>query len=130
MRNISFALTTSQVRRTFQTGVIEKDVTRRLGWADAKPGEQLWACEKCQGLGKGGKIVHLGIVEIVSVRREPLNRMLTDPGYGLSEVRREGFPDWLPDQFVGFFCEHNGILPTEEVTRLEFRYVGEEAVLL
>ncbi len=49
MKNISFALTTKQ----FLDG--SKTVTRRLGWANLKPGEILMACEKCMGLGPGGE---------------------------------------------------------------------------
>ena len=44
MRNISFSMTTEQVRRR------EKTVTRRLGWSDLKPGTILQAVEKAQGL--------------------------------------------------------------------------------
>ncbi len=123
MRNISFALTTAQVRRSFRTGSIEKDVTRRLGWRNAQPGEQLCACEKCQGLGKGGQLVRLGTIELVSVRLEPLIDMLADPAYGTVEVLREGFPEKTPAQFVEFFCQHNKVDPTALITRLEFRYL-------
>lgn len=123
MRNISFALTTKQVRHGFRTGEILKDVTRRLGWADALPGCKLSACEKCQGLGKGGKIVRLGTIELVTVRRERLDRLTKRRGYGEVEVIREGFPDMTPAQFVEMFCDHNKCLPETVVTRLEFKYL-------
>ena len=32
-----------------------KTVTRRLGWWFLKPGDVVWACEKCMGLKKGEK---------------------------------------------------------------------------
>jgi len=35
------------------------------------------ACEKCQGLGKGGTIKKLGQLEVISIRREPLG--FSDP---------------------------------------------------
>jgi hypothetical protein len=123
MRHISFALTTDQVRRSFATRRIEKDVTRRLGWKNARPGWQLCACEKCQGLGKGGKVVRLGVIELVSVRLEPLEAMLIGPAYGAREVVREGFPKMTAAEFVDMFCEHNRCSRDSHVTRLEFRYL-------
>ena len=47
MRNMSYAMTTQQIIDE------TKDVTRRLGWADLRPGDRVQACEKCQGLKKG-----------------------------------------------------------------------------
>jgi hypothetical protein len=114
MKNISFALTTPQ----FIAGT--KDVTRRLGWADLQPGDQLMACEKCQGIQKGG-LVRLGVIEVVSVRREPLNRMTADPAYGAEEARREGFPDKSGADFVAMFTAHMKCHPAEIITRIEFR---------
>lgn len=46
-RNISFAMTTGQVRRR------EKTVTRRMGFQYLELGEILNACVKCQGLKPG-----------------------------------------------------------------------------
>lgn len=116
MRAISFALT----ERQFLDG--SKDVTRRLGWEFLKPGDRLIAARKCMGLGKGGKRHDLGVIEIVSVRREPLERMLHNPYYGLEECRREGFPDMTPWHFIDFFCSsHKGCYPWTEITRIEFR---------
>jgi len=43
-RNISFALTTKQIRNRSKT------VTRRLGWLHIKKGDVLNACVKCMGL--------------------------------------------------------------------------------
>lgn len=53
MRNMSFMLTTAQIRDRSKT------VTRRLGWWNLRVGDVVMACEKCQGLGKGGKIITL-----------------------------------------------------------------------
>jgi hypothetical protein len=64
---MSFALTTQQVRE--QT----KDVTRRFGWWFLKPGDKVWAVEKAMGLKAGEKIKRIALIEIVSVRAEPLN---------------------------------------------------------
>ncbi len=108
MRNMSFALTTKQLKDGSKT------VTRRLGWQNLKSGDRVMACEKCMGLGLGGKIVHLGCISIVSVRREPLNAITQE------DCAREGFPNFTPDQFVAMFCEHMGCDPETEVTRIEF----------
>lgn len=115
MRNISFMLTVRQ----FKDG--SKDVTRRDGWLFLKEGEHLCAAEKCQGLGKGGKMVKLGVIGVMKVTREPLCRMTEDEGYGRSECRREGFPDMTPEEFVAMFCKtHKGVTPHKIVTRIEF----------
>lgn len=115
MRNISFALTTPQ----FIAGT--KDVTRRMGWLFLIKDEELQGIEKGQGLGKGGKVKKLGLIRIVSVRREPLSLMITSPRYGVDECRREGFPDMSPREFVEFFCKgHKGCTSLSIVTRIEF----------
>lgn len=116
-RNISFALTTQQFRsRT-------KDVTRRLGWQFLQPGDGLIGCVRCMGLKKGESPEKLGPIRVTSVRREPLCRMVDEPNYGCEEVRREGFPDLSPEEFVAMFCEHMKCSPTEIVTRIEFEYL-------
>lgn len=118
MKNISFALTIRQIRER------SKDVTRRLNWVDLKPGQRLQGCEKCQGLKPGEPLVRLAVIEVVSVRREPLRRMLDDPRYGRREVRREGFGEMSRQEFVSFFCaSHHKCTPDTTITRIEFRYV-------
>jgi hypothetical protein len=115
--NISFALTTRQfLDRT-------KDVTRRLGWYRLKSGQILTAVKKGQGLKKGEHPARLGQIRVVSSRRERLDRMLTEVGYGHNEVHREGFPDMTPKQFVEMFCEHNGCTQDRVITRIEFEYL-------
>jgi hypothetical protein len=116
MRNISFSLTTPQFIDD------SKDVTRRLGWEFLKPGDRLMACEKCQGIQKGG-LVRLGVIEIISVTREPLHRMTADPAYGRAEAIREGFPEMSGREFVEMFTSHMKCLPATVVTRIEFRKI-------
>lgn len=138
MRNISFSQTTEQVRKSFESVAawhahsmghgpdvpILKDVTRRMGWLLLIAGAVLAACEKCQGLGKGGKIKRLGRIRVASVRRERLDLMIADPVYGAEEARREGFPGWTGAQFVEFFCAgHKGCTTDSIVTRIEFEYL-------
>ena len=113
MRNISFQLTTEQVRNRTKT------VTRRLGWKNLRAGELLQACEKCMGLGKGGKINRLAVIRVVAVRREQLCQVLGDE----AEPRREGFPNLTSAEFEEMFCKHMGCHYTDEVTRIEFEYV-------
>jgi hypothetical protein len=121
MRNMSFALTTQQVRDK------SKDVTRRLGWLYLKPGEAFQPVMKCMGLRPGEKIERIGdAVVTVSTRRELLRRMTDDQEYGRDECRREGFPHLSPAEFVTMFCAtHKGCTPETELTRIQFSY-GDE----
>lgn len=122
MRNMSFSLTTAQVRAKTKT------VTRRIGWLTLKAGDKIQACEKCMGRKPGQPLVRLCVIEVVSVRREELRRMILDTDYGITECAREGFGDhaalrW-PSAFVDFFCNsHKDCTPTTTITRIEFRYV-------
>lgn len=111
MRNISFMLTTEQVRNRTKT------VTRRLGWNKLSPGDLLQGCVKCQGLKPGEAIERLCVVRVVSVRRERLDEITDD------DVAREGFPEMNAGQFVAMFCDHMKTSPSTEVTRIEFEYV-------
>lgn len=119
-RNISFALTTEQIRNRTKT------VTRRLGWKNLKPGQILNACVKCMGLEPGEKIERLGQIRVVSVKQERLSNMFVDP-YGRDEAAREGFPGFTGTEFVEMFCKHMKPLYgcVTEVTRIEFEYVDE-----
>lgn len=99
-----------------------KTVTRRKGWTFAKPGDRLTLCRKVMGRKKGEPLVRLVDVEIVSIRREPLSA-ITD-----EDVAREGFPEMGRADFINrFFVEAQGIYPHEDVTRIEWRYLDEEA---
>ena len=120
MRNMSFMLTTEQVRKK------QKFVTRRNGWKNVKVGEQIRAVKKCMGLKKGEKMEPLGIIEVVSKRREPLNEMNRAPDYGEREVAREGFIHMRPEEFISMYCEHNKCTPSHLITRIEFKYVEEK----
>jgi len=122
MRNISFMLTTDQVRRRTKT------VTRRMGWRRLKAGEVLSGVEKGMGLKAGEKVSKLCTIRVVDVRTEPLRKMTDDTNYGFSECEKEGFGDHLtlqwPSEFVQFFCSsHKGCTPESEVTRIEFEYL-------
>lgn len=110
-RNISFALTTEQIRQRTKT------VTRRLKWLHAKPGDVLNACVKCMGLKPGEKIERIGQIRVTQVTREEL-QICTD-----DDATREGFPHLSGAEFVGMFCEHMRCTPETVVTRIEFEYL-------
>ncbi len=111
MRNISFSLTTDQVRAG------TKDITRRLGWLFLKENEHLMAVVKCQGLKKGEKVQRIRKIKVKSISREPLNEI------NRLDVIREGFPNMSIQQFVLMFCRANKCEPSTIVTRIEFEYV-------
>src|SRR5262245_36114563 len=121
-RNISFALTTAQFRARTKT------VTRRMGWAGLKQGDILCGVVKSQGLRKGEKVEKLGMIRVVDVRREFLDRLTADLDYGFAETAREGFsiahPWHWPSVFVAAFCgSHKGCKPDSIVTRIEYEYL-------
>ena len=114
MRNMSFAMTTQQVRAH------SKDVTRRFGWSFLKPGDLVRAVKKGMGLKKGEKIERLATIRIVSTRWEPLNAMTRD------DCTREGFPQMGPLDFVRFIQGVYECEPDKLIHRIEFEYVEDE----
>jgi len=123
---MSFALTTTQILDQ------SKDVTRRLGWEFLKVGDLLRPVRKCMGLRPGEKLdVLRDPIIVVGLRRERLDRMVTEIEYGHEEVRREGFaghPDFSePAAWVAMFCAtHKGCTPERVITRIEFAYRREQ----
>ena len=114
-RLMSVSLTEPQVRARTKT------VTRRAGWLMLKQGDQLTLCRKVMGRKKGEPLERITDVEVVSVRREPLNAITA------ADVAAEGFPEWTAAEFVAFFCgSHKGIQPDSDVTRIEWRYLDVE----
>jgi hypothetical protein len=119
MKNMSFSITTQQVRDR------SKDVTRRWGWYNAKPGDRYNAVEKAMGLKKGEKIVRLAVVEVVKAHREALS-LLLDPfsHYRSVEMVREGFPGRDPWEFASMLHKLKPKRCKEEhPMRIEFKYV-------
>lgn len=107
-----FFLTTPQ----FLDG--SKDVTRRLGWKNAKVGDRVMAVRKGQGLKKGEHPEKLGEIEFTAVVRIPLWAV------SVVDCAREGFPHLSPDGFVQMFREHMGCKRNSIVTRIEFKRVS------
>lgn len=127
MRNMSFSLTTAQMRAKTKT------VTRRLGWTMLKRGDRLMACEKVMGRRHGEPLVKIGEIQVIRVSRESLNILTAIPHYGEAEVEREGFPEYTPEAFVDMFCRTHKAAPKGKksepctpatvVTRIEFRHL-------
>ena len=65
----------------------------------------------------------MGQHKIISLRWEPLERLINDPEYGKQEMILEGFPDMAPDDFVAMYCKMNKCEPSTLVHRMEFVYV-------
>lgn len=117
-RNMSFSLTTEQIKNRTKT------VTRRLGWANLKPGELFWAVEKAMGLKPGEKIKRLALLRCVSNTPDCLfGKTLTD-----ADVVREGFPDLNSHQFAEMFMRHMRCRFVEPVNRIEFEFVENSEV--
>lgn len=104
-----------------------KSVTRRKGWAHARPGMPLTLCRKVMGRRKGEPLERLAEVVITEVERQPLSRLLDSivPGYGAAEVALEGFPGMAPEEFVRrFFVEAQGMRLGDYVHRIRWRYLA------
>jgi hypothetical protein len=123
-RHMSFSMTTEAVRNR------EKTVTRRLGWWNLEPGTLLWAVEKGMGLKKGEKVKKICLIRVVDTDCESVGDIADEDaitGYcrGWSEVRREGFPELTPLEFVEMFCRANRCHEDDPVNRIEFEYVED-----
>lgn len=102
-----------------------KDVTRRIGWWNLKPGDIVMAVEKGMGLKKGEKVKRIYPIRILSTRTEFLHKIIELDDYGKDEVIREGFPHLTPYEFVEMFCRSHGgsHVLTFLVNRIEFEEV-------
>jgi hypothetical protein len=113
MRLMSFMLTPRQVVEG------SKDVTRRTRWLNLKANERLQAVRKAMGRKPGEPLDRLCVIEVLDVRREPLDAITAD------DCRREGFPEMSPAEFVAMFCKHMGGKPDQVITRSEFKLVPD-----
>jgi hypothetical protein len=112
MRNMSFALTTDQVRRR------QKTVTRRNGWTRAKAGDVVQPVVKCQGIPKGGHVEKIGgPIRFLAVHRVVLGDITPQ------DVHREGFPNLTTREFIAFYKRANGGRRDQVVTRIQFEYL-------
>jgi hypothetical protein len=112
----SVSLTERQVRDRTKT------VTRRVGWLMLRVGDQLTLCRKVMGRRPGEPLERIVTVKVTAVRRERLDAIT------VADVAAEGF-EMTPAEFVSFFCgTHKGCLPSNEVTRIEWRYLDGPAI--
>ena len=103
-----------------------KTVTRRLGWANLKPGDRLTLCRKVMGRkrkdGTVEPLVRLADVEVVSVRREPVSAITA------ADVRAEGIHTAAtPSEWARWYADTMRCAVDTTVTRIEWRYLDEEA---
>ncbi|MFI5614980.1 hypothetical protein [Amycolatopsis sp. NPDC051903] len=99
-----------------------KTVTRRKGLQNLRVGERITLCRKVMGRKRGEPLIRITDVEVVSVRREPLEQITAE------DVAREGFPGMPPEEFIRrFFVDAQGIQPSDPVTRIEWAYVDAPA---
>lgn len=111
MRNMSFFLTTNQIKKRSKT------VTRRFGWWFLRPGDVVCAVEKGMGLKKGESIVRLATLRIVSNRGERLDAITKE------DCVLEGFPELEPAEFVKMLVKHYGVSSGAIINRIEFEYI-------
>lgn len=111
MRNMSFAMTTKQMRERAKT------VTRRVGWWGLRPGQRVRAVEKAMGLKRGEKQKPLGTIEVVSTRFEEVQEITVE------DVAKEGFPQMSKAAFVEFFCRTHRCQPETVINRIEFKHL-------
>ena len=114
-RNMSFMLTTEQIRNRTKT------VTRRVGWDFLTKGDIVNACVKCMGLKKGEKIEKICQIRITDVRWELLKDITQE------ECIKEGFPEKTPQEFIDMFMIYMGTHPSKMINRIEFEYIDGEA---
>lgn len=115
-RLMSVAFTEDAVRER------RKTVTRRNGWKFLRAGDRLTLCRKVMGRKPDEPLVRIVDVQVVSVRREPLDAITPE------EVAREGFPGMSPTEFIRrFFLEAQGLCADALVTRIEWAYIEEES---
>ena len=111
MRNMSFAMTTTQMRRHAKT------VTRRFGWWFLRPGDLVQPVEKAMGLKKGEKIKKICCpIRVVSTQREPLNAVTKH------ECFLEGFPEMFALEFADMIMRHYGCSFNAIVNRIQFEF--------
>jgi len=82
------------------------------------PGDILNACEKCQGLKKGEKIVKICQIQVIDMWGEILRAITHE------DVAREGFPGMSTSAFIKMFTKHMKCKDYIIVNRIEFEYLN------
>lgn len=127
---MSVAYTTEHCRQRV------KHVTRRRNWWLDKngrlllnTGDTLALCPRVRGLAREALDI-VAVVKVDSLRREPLRRLLDDPGYGAEEMTLEGFPGMDPAEFIRRYFTPQRIGLDDEVTRIQWTYVSGQQLEL
>ena len=108
---MSFALTQNQFKNKTKT------VTRRFGWHLLRRGDIVCGVKKTMGFKKGEKIEKLGMIRIISTKREPLDEISKE------DCIKEGFPEMQPEDFITMLCKHSKCGRYDTVTRIEFEHI-------
>lgn len=120
MRHMSFALTQNEYVSRI------KDLTRRDGWTNLKPGDSFVGVDRVMGFQKGEHPVKFHPSVCISNAPEPLNDIVKRPFRdGHFEVAREGFPAWIGNEteFVKLYVKCNGGPEDKIINRIEFRHI-------
>jgi hypothetical protein len=88
-------------------------------WVDTKLGDLITLIEQGQGLKKGQKQVVLTTVRCTANYLEPLGAITQ------ADVAAEGFPEWIPAQFVAFYNHEKGGTLGQIVRVLRWKYLEE-----
>ena len=115
MKNMAFSHTIEQMRARTKT------VTRRVGWIELNPGDLLQAVEKTMGIPPGEHVRKLGVIRVLSIRRERFDELVRRGSYGGEEMVKEGFPGMDPQAFLLRFL--TSVAPNEHITRIEFEHL-------
>ena len=100
-------------------------VTRRVGMDDLKEGDLIDAVSDMWMLNHPGRIVPIARLLVVSVRDEPLNRLLQEPDYAAVEMGKSSYPPGssLRAVIADFISRHRNMTLSSRVTRIEFSYM-------
>lgn len=100
-------------------------VTRRIGIDALKEGDLIDAVSDMWMLNHPGRIVPIARLLVVSVRDEPLSRLLDDSAYAKDEMIKSSYPPGasLRAVIADFISRHRNMTLSSRVTRIEFSYV-------
>jgi hypothetical protein len=109
---MAVSLTEAQVRDRAKT------VARPPGRPVLRPGDRITLYREVPGRHPGETLDRVAAVEVVSVRREPLDAITA------ADLTAEGFPRMTPAEYVLHFrATHRGCTPQTEITRIAWRYL-------
>ena len=115
---IAFSDTVRAVRERQQT------VSRRLSPPPLAVGDLVDAVASDWMVRHKGPLTPLAVIRIVSLREEPLSRILNEPEYGREELAKEGGPAvTLPTWALTLLVRYKRLSLDTPLTRIEFEYL-------